>query len=47
MRHGASDSELEALIRRCVSERYKDGFEAEANRIGHLPVTESMSTIGG
>lgn len=47
MRHGASDSELEALIRQCVGERYKDGFEAEANRIGHLPVTESMSTIGG
>lgn len=47
MRQGASDAELEALIRKSVSERYKDGYEAEANRIGHLPVRESMSTIGG
>jgi cyclic pyranopterin phosphate synthase len=47
LRSGASDRELEALIRRCVSERYRDGFEAEANRIGRVPVTESMSQIGG
>ncbi|MCS7210961.1 MAG: GTP 3',8-cyclase MoaA [Chloroherpetonaceae bacterium] len=47
MRQGASNIELEALIRKAVSERYKDGYEAEANRIGHIPVRESMSTIGG
>jgi cyclic pyranopterin phosphate synthase len=30
-----------------LDSRAKDGFEAEARRQNHLPVSESMSTIGG
>jgi cyclic pyranopterin phosphate synthase len=47
LRQGATDDEIERDIRQTVSSRYKDGFDAEANRFGHLPVSESMSTIGG
>jgi molybdenum cofactor biosynthesis protein A len=32
---------------RVLNSRSKDGFEAEARRKNHLPVSESMSTIGG
>ncbi|WP_250632510.1 GTP 3',8-cyclase MoaA [Rhodoflexus caldus] len=41
------DAPVEAALRRAFSQRPKDGFEAERNRSNHLPVSESMSTIGG
>lgn len=45
LRQGINNDGLQAAMRRAVSHRYKDGFEAEANR--PTPVSESMSTIGG
>ncbi len=46
IRKGASDEQLTAALIQALSHRAKDGFEAEARR-AHLPVHESMSTIGG
>jgi cyclic pyranopterin phosphate synthase len=37
---------VENLIK-ALNSRRKDGFEAEAKRKNHTPVSESMSTIGG
>lgn len=47
LRNGASDEELKELIRRTISTKAKDGWEAEKNRNNHEPVRESMATIGG
>ena len=47
MRSGASDEQVKLAIVEAVNHRDKDGFEAERNRVGGLPVSESMSTIGG
>ncbi len=47
MRAGASDEQLEATFLDALGNRAKDGWEAERNRNFGLPVTESMSTIGG
>ncbi len=46
LRTGTTDEELKKEFLTALSHRAKDGFEAEQNRNG-LPVTESMSTIGG
>ena len=47
MRAGADDTELATAIREAIGHRAKDGYEAERNRRFGLPVSESMSTIGG
>jgi cyclic pyranopterin phosphate synthase len=47
MRSGASDEEVKSAIIDAVNHRDKDGFEAEQNRFKGLPISESMSTIGG
>lgn len=47
MRHGASDSALQDALLEAFNNRPKNGFEAEARRKNHAPVSESMSTIGG
>lgn len=47
MRAGASNAELATAIREAIGHRAKDGYEAERNRRFGLPVSESMSTIGG
>ncbi len=38
---------LKERLLEAFSARPKDGFEAEAKRKGHVPISESMSTIGG
>jgi cyclic pyranopterin phosphate synthase len=45
--HPHDDAPVAEALRRAFSQRPKDGFEAERNRSNHLPVSESMSTIGG
>jgi len=47
MRSGNSNEEIKAALKKAFSNRAKDGFEAENRRKNHIPVTESMSTIGG
>jgi molybdenum cofactor biosynthesis protein A len=47
MRIGASDDNIKYELLKVFKARPKDGFEAEAKRINHLPAHESMSTIGG
>jgi molybdenum cofactor biosynthesis protein A len=47
MREGSSDEEIRKMLKDAFSNRAKDGFEAEEKRRNHVPVTESMSTIGG
>lgn len=47
MRQGASDKEIATAIEAAVSHRAKDGHEAEATRFAGMPVSESMTTIGG
>ena len=47
LRSGASDIELEKAFSRAFAHRAKDGFAAEQQRDKDVPVTESMSTIGG
>ena len=47
MRDGASDEKLVEALMRAFRTRPVDGFEAEKRRSDSLPVTESMSTIGG
>ena len=47
MRAGASDVQIEETFIQAIGHRAKNGFEAEQNRKFNLPVTESMSTIGG
>ena len=46
MRAGADDSQVKTALLDAIGNRAKDGWEAE-NRRRHLPVSESMSTIGG
>lgn len=47
MRAGATDEQLRATFAEALGNRAKNGFEAEKNRRFGLPVSESMSTIGG
>ena len=47
MRNGSSDDEIKLILKKAFSNRPKDGFEAEEKRRNHVPVKESMSTIGG
>ncbi|MEM6723600.1 MAG: GTP 3',8-cyclase MoaA [Bacteroidota bacterium] len=47
IREGASDKQLEDLFLNALGNRAKDGYEAEKRRNFGLPITESMSTIGG
>lgn len=47
LRHGTSDEELESTFQDIFNKRPKDGFEAEEKRFQQIPVSESMSTIGG
>ena len=47
MRAGATDEQLIDTFLGALGNRAKDGWEAERNRNFGLPVTESMSTIGG
>lgn len=47
VRAGATDTEVETAFLEAIGNRAKDGWEAEQNRQFGLPVSESMSTIGG
>jgi len=47
IRSGSSDEEIKIALLTAFSNRPKDGIEAEEKRTDHLPLTESMSTIGG
>jgi len=46
MRQGASDSQVKDSLLDAIGNRAKDGWEAEKQQ-RTLPITESMSTIGG
>lgn len=47
MRAGASQEQIRDTFLEALGNRARDGWEAERNRSFGLPVTESMSTIGG
>ncbi|EAY28892.1 GTP 3',8-cyclase MoaA [Microscilla marina] len=47
MRAGATDQALAVALLGAFNQRAKDGYEAEQKRKNQLPVSESMSTIGG
>jgi cyclic pyranopterin phosphate synthase len=47
MREGATDAQIRDTFLIALGNRAKDGWEAEKNRNFGLPVSESMSTIGG
>jgi molybdenum cofactor biosynthesis protein A len=47
MRTGVSDDEVRSKMMTAFHSRAANGFEAEQKRKDHLPVHESMSTIGG
>lgn len=47
LRAGSTDEQLRDLFLEALGNRAKDGYEAERRRNFGLPVTESMSTIGG
>lgn len=47
IREGRNDDELVAALLGAFSKRAKDGYEAETQRQNQLPISESMSTIGG
>jgi molybdenum cofactor biosynthesis protein A len=47
LRTSKDDSLIVENLVRVLNSRAKDGFEAEAKRKSHTPVSESMSTIGG
>ena len=47
MRAGATDGQLTESLVQALNHRAKDGWEAEKNRNFGLPISESMSTIGG
>ncbi len=47
MRQTTDQEVLKNALLKAFNNRAKDGFEAEANRKDHSPVSESMSTIGG
>ena len=47
LRTSKDDSVIIENLTKALNSRAKDGFEAEATRKNHTPVSESMSTIGG
>jgi molybdenum cofactor biosynthesis protein A len=47
LRSGQPDEQLKDVLLQTFQQRPKDGFEAEQSRQSDLPVSESMSTIGG
>jgi len=47
LRAGERDEQIKEKLISAFKQRPKDGFEAESKRKDHLPVHESMSTIGG
>jgi cyclic pyranopterin phosphate synthase len=47
MRKGYGDDNLKAVLVGALNKRAKDGWEAEKNSAGKMPVHESMATIGG
>jgi molybdenum cofactor biosynthesis enzyme MoaA len=47
LRSGDNDEVIKLHLMKAFQSRAKDGFEAESNRQNHLPISESMSTIGG
>lgn len=47
MREGATDAQIRDTFLVALGNRAKDGWEAEKNRNFGLPISESMSTIGG
>jgi len=47
LRGDHSDEYIKQQLYTAFQHRAKDGFEAEQHRKNHLPVSESMSTIGG
>lgn len=47
MRAGASDDQISTALQEALSNRAKNGFEAEQNRSFGIPVSESMASIGG
>jgi len=47
LRGDHSDEYIKQQLHTVFQHRAKDGFEAEQHRKNHLPVSESMSTIGG
>ena len=47
LRSGVDNEEIQCNLMKAFKSRAKDGFEAEGKRQNHLPVSESMSTIGG
>ncbi len=47
LRSGVSEKELKLTLLKILGKRPKNGFEAEKNRVSNIPVSESMSTIGG
>ncbi|MCI4667572.1 MAG: GTP 3',8-cyclase MoaA [Bacteroidia bacterium] len=47
MRSGVSDEEVITALNKALSNRAKDGFEAEQRRKEGKPISESMATIGG
>ena len=47
LRASKDDSLIVETLLKALNSRAKDGFEAEAKRKNHTPVSESMSTIGG
>jgi cyclic pyranopterin phosphate synthase len=47
LRASNDDSVIVETLINALNSRAKDGFEAEAKRKNHAPVSESMSTIGG
>ena len=46
MRSQASDEQVTAAIAEALNHRSEDGFTAEESRF-HIPISESMSSIGG
>lgn len=47
MRSGQDDNAIKESLLKAFRSRPLDGFEAEEKRKGHIPLHESMSTIGG
>jgi cyclic pyranopterin phosphate synthase len=47
IRNGSTDNELLNHLKSALSNRNKDGFDAENQRDKKIPISESMSTIGG
>lgn len=47
LRGGETNEAITSHLMHAFKSRAKDGFEAESKRKSHLPVSESMSTIGG